>query len=410
MAELAALRVEPVVVTRARRLPWWVKVCVVWLGGRIVSTILLLILASVEGVNAWTTAHPGYFDFANIWDGRWYQFVAADGYPSSLSYDGTGAVEQNTWAFMPGYPYVVRGVMALTRLSWQVAAVDVSLAFGLAATLVFYQLMRRRLKPSESLFATVLFSVAPTAPLLQVAYAEAMYVFLLAVVLYLLLRRRYWMLQPVVVIAAFTRPSGLAIALLLAGELAWRLWRRRSDPVPGREFAASATGVVVAFLSGIAWPIIAGVVTGVPGAYTLTELSWRSSYLGPTTRVIPFASWFQGADWWFTVWLGLPAWFADAVVALLVIGFAALLFTPPVRRLGVVLRMWLGAYGAYLFAVWFPQSSTFRLLMPMFPLLGAMARPRHPAYRIGLVVVSIAAQLGWLLLCWAIGAYDWSPP
>ena len=46
------------------------------------------------------------------------------------------------------------------------------------------------------------------------------------------------------------------------------------------------------------------------------------------------------------------------------------MFTPAVKRLGVDLRFWVASYALYLLAVFFPQSSTFRLLMPMFPLLG----------------------------------------
>ena len=49
-------------------------------------------------------------------------------------------------------------------------------------------------------------------------------------------------------------------------------------------------------------------------------------------------------------------------------------------RLGVDIRLWLGSYALYLLAVFFPQSSTFRLLAPMFPILGALAVPRSRLY------------------------------
>ena len=56
------------------------------------------------------------------------------------------------------------------------------------------------------------------------------------------------------------------------------------------------------------------------------------------------------------------------------------------RRLGVDLRFWMLSYSLYLLAVFFPQSSTFRLLMPLSPLLGAVAQPRSRLYRACLVV------------------------
>ena len=70
-------------------------------------------------------------------------------------------------------------------------------------------------------------------------------------------------------------------------------------------------------------------------------------------------------------------------LVLLVAVFAILLFSPAVRRLGVDLRFWVAAYSLYLLAVFFPQSSTFRLLMPLFPLLGAIAHAAQPRYRVG---------------------------
>jgi hypothetical protein len=97
-------------------------------------------------------------------------------------------------------------------------------------------------------------------------------------------------------------------------------------------------------------------------------------------------------------------------VVLLIVAFALSLFIAPVRRLGVDLRLWVVSYGLYLLAVFFPQSSTFRLLMPMFPLLGAVARPKSVFYRVTMVVVFIAAQTGWLLLCWGVDGADWTPP
>jgi len=89
---------------------------------------------------------------------------------------------------------------------------------------------------------------------------------------------------------------------------------------------------------------------------------------------------------------------------------AAVLFTPAVRRLGPDLRFWSASYAVYLLAVFFPQSSTFRLLVPLFPLLGAVAAPRSRVYRIGIVVACIVGQLLWLFACWWFNGYDWTPP
>ena len=92
------------------------------------------------------------------------------------------------------------------------------------------------------------------------------------------------------------------------------------------------------------------------------------------------------------------------------VAFAALLLSPvgaPARRRPAVVGR---AYALYLLAVFFPQSSTFRLLMPMFPLLGVLAVPRSTVYRAASWPSSSAAQWVWLYYCWWVNGYDWTPP
>ncbi|HEV7183374.1 MAG TPA: hypothetical protein VGN33_02670 [Leifsonia sp.] len=388
---------------------WWVPVLVVYAATRVITTILLQILASVQGPNPWTGPQPGYFDFATIWDGRWYYLVSLYGYPAVLPV-AHGHVEQNAWAFLPAYPGLVNAVQFVTQLPWAVCAVLISVAFGAGAALLFYRLLRRlRFSSSTSLFAIVLFCVAPVSPLFQLAYAEAMYIFLLAAALLLLVERRYALLFPVVLVMAFTRPSGLAFALALGLHVSYRWVVRRKDPFPVRERVLSVCLTVFSVLAGLAWPAIAAAVTGNPSAYTDTELAWRSSYLG-WMQLVPFTSWFQGADWWFKYGLGLQGWLGIPTVLIVLALFAVCMFSPAVRRLGADVMFWIIAYAVYLLAVFFPQSSIFRILMPMFPLLGVIAIPKSKVYRVALVVVFLALQLGWLLIAWGVDGADWTPP
>ncbi|MGN6428716.1 MAG: hypothetical protein ACTHMF_18030 [Leifsonia sp.] len=389
---------------------WWVRVLAVFLASRVVTTVVLLIFAANQGRNPWTGPKPDYFSYATIWDGLWYNIVAVSGYPDSLPRTDGVHVSENAWAFLPGYPGLVDVVMFVTRLPWAPAAVLVSVVCAAGAALVFYRLMLRvGLGASTSLFAVVLFCVAPVSPLFQLAYAESLYLLLLATALLLLVERRYGWLFPVVLVMAFTRPSGLAFALAVGLHVVHRWLKRADDPFPVRERVLSATLAVFSGLAGLAWPAIAAVATGSWTAYTDTELAWRAPYIG-YTHLVPFAPWFQGADWWASVMLGIPGWTGVAALVVLVALFGVLLFSPAVRRLGIDLRFWLIAYSLYLFAVFFPQSSTFRLLMPLFPLLGVLALPRSRVYRAGLVVLFLALQVGWIAICWGVDGADWSPP
>jgi hypothetical protein len=270
--------------------------------------------------------------------------------------------------------------------------------------------MARVLPHATALFAVVLFCTAPLSPILQVGYAESMQLFFLFLALLLFQDRRYYLMIPVIGVAALTRPSGLAFAVMLLLHLVVRFVTRARDPFPWRErIAVIVAGLSSAFL-GVLWPLVAWIGTGVPSAYTDTELSWRVGYIG-YHDLLPFAPWVQGSQWWLN-WIRFPA--GDVVgpilLAIVVALFALLLFTPPVRRLGVDLRLWLAGYAVYLLAVFFPQSSTFRLFMPFAPALGVIAIPRSPVYRVTMVLLGIAGQVGWMLICWLVINPDWSPP
>ena len=389
-------------IVRYRLLPWWGRVVLVYAAARAVTTAMVLALASVQGANAWTGASPGYFAYANMWDSRWYEIIAYSGYPAELPVTDDGHVAENEWAFMPVFPVLARIVM-LVGVPWSVASVIVAVAAGLGAALVFHRLISRFLAPDQAMFAVVLFSVAPASPIMQFGYAESLSLLLLAAALLLLVDRRYGWLVPVIAAWSFTRPGALAFALTLGLHWTVRWFTRARDPFPVRDRVVVASVAAFAALAGLAWAGIAWAATGVASAYTDTELAWRSAYIGHQ-ELVPFTAWFQSGDWW----LGQPL---GTVAVIAVVGlFALALWSPWVRRLGVDVRLWLGSYALYLLAVFFPQSSTFRILAPMFPILGALAVPRSRVWRWSLVVVFLLLQLGWLLIAWGIDGRDWTPP
>jgi len=50
------------------------------------------------------------------------------------------------------------------------------------------------------------------------------------------------------------------------------------------------------------------------------------------------------------------------------------------------------------------------LLIPLFPLAGALAVPRSRVYRVLLVALLIAGQWVWCYYCWWVDGTDWTPP
>ncbi|WP_258063662.1 hypothetical protein [Rathayibacter sp. AY1C4] len=393
---------------RLRLVPWWARVLLVYIATRVVTTVILLQFAAHQLANPWTGPSPSYSAFASMWDGRWYEIIAATGYPDFLPITQDGHVGENAWAFMPLYPGVVKALMALTGLTWAPAAVTVSVLCGAGACLVLYRLFRHSLGESQSLTAVLLFCVAPTSPLMQLAYAESMAMLLTAVTLLLLVRRRWLAVVPVVLLLGLTRPSGLAFAAALGLYVVYRFVRRRTEPFPRSEWlpavGLTAWGLVVGFL----WPAVAWAVTGSMTAYTDTELAWRAVYIG-YQELLPLTPWFQGGAWWGSWWFGAPA-VGVVLVVLLLAAFVGILAAPWTRRLDLFSRAWVAGYGVYLLAFFFPQSSTFRLLGPMFPLVGALAVPRSPVFRGALVLLGIGGQIVWISICWAVAGSDWTPP
>lgn len=382
---------------------WILQVLGIWLVARAITTSALLLIQTQLVPTSRGAGATTFFDYSAIWDGQWYWLIAASGYPTELPLTASGAVGESQWAFMPVYPFVAGGLAAVTGMSWPAAGVTVATASGFAASLVLYLLFRTRVPHGSALFSVALVAVGPVAFIYQMAYAESMQLFLLALALLLLVRRRWGWLVPVIAVMAMTRPTGLAFALGLAIYFVVRYLHRETDPFPSRERRAVLALTGYSGVMGLAWAGIAWAVTGSITAYTDTELAWRSAWIGEA-RIIPFSPWFEAAPFW----VGSTA--GPFVVIAIAIAFAALMITRRARALGPEMHSWVVAYGVYLFAVFFPQSSTLRLLLPMFPLAAVLA-PRRSKVAGGVILaLALAGQLAWLWFTWGPVSTWWSVP
>lgn len=393
-----------------QRLPLALRIAAVYLAARIVTTVFLLQAAASSTSLSRFGVAPGLADFVLGWDAQWYWLIAVEGYPSVLETTAAGAVAENQWAFMPVFPVVAQAV-GLVFGSWGVGAFLVSFVSGYLACLALHRLLRDRIGAAAALWAVVFFASGPLAALFQVGYAESLFLLLLLLALDAAQRRRYARLYPLILVMAFTRPGILAFALFLGLHGIVRWVRRRHDPLPRRDIAHIVATGALATVSGFAWQVVAGVVTGDMGAYLETELAWRQNWIaGGVDGFVPFEGWVQAASFWFTLW-GLPSWAGLVALALLVMGAAlALLRLPPVRALGPDVRLWSASYLLYLLAVFFPQSSVFRLLLPLSPLWGAMAVPRRWGWRLGVLALCLIGQAVWIHFVYASGNTFWQVP
>lgn len=395
---------------RWAKTPLALRIAVIYLTARLITTGFFIVAASLSTSLSRFGADAGLADFVVGWDAQWYWLVAENGYPSDLPKTEAGDVAENAWAFMPVFAYAAKA-LGLVFGSWGAGALVLSLVAGYLACLALHRLLRDRIGESAATWAVVFFAAGPLAAMFQVGYAETLFLLLLFLALDAMTRRRYPWLYLLIPVMAFTRPGILAFALYIGLHGIVRWFRRRDDPLGGREVVHILALGALAVATGFSWQVIAAVVTGDPAAYLDTELAWRRHWIvGGFEGFIPFDGWVQASQFWFERW-GLPTWGGPVALVLLVVAAAAaLLVSPQVRALGSDLRLWSAGYLLYLLAVFFPQSSTFRLLLPLSPLWGAVAVPRSRWWRLGVLAVCLIGQWLWIFPMYALGNTFWQVP
>ena len=372
----------------------------VWAIGRVLNITLLGAWFLLSKIFGWGFGPTGqhvrdFTSFLTSWDGERYGRIATIGYPPTLPTDISGRVVPNDWAFLPVFPTLERLVSHATGWGWELSGIALSVVFSGAATIMLFLLLRAVASPRAAWWAVVLFSFGPLSFVFVLAYAESLFLFILFGALLLAVRRQYAWIAPLGVLAAFVRPGSLALALALGILFLVRWFRRDVDPFPRRELVALFCSGIAIAIAGLSWSWIADAVTGTPHAYILTETAWWMPLVGDGA-FIPLSPWFRFAG----TYLGV---FGIALVLALMALFALLVWSKPVRRLGIVAASFIFSYGLYLFGVFLPQQSTFRLMMPMAPVLAHERLSSTPRWRAATLGGAIGLQVVATLLLWTIG-------
>ncbi|QIG40293.1 hypothetical protein G5T42_13070 [Microbacterium sp. 4R-513] len=403
--------VRPTPWRRLAGLPVAVRIGILYILARLVTTLFFVAAAQLAPNWSRFGRDASVGSFAAGWDAWWYWYVAGYGYPTTLPVNDAGLVSENAWAFMPLYAYAALGVGALFG-SWVAGAVVVSLVAGYLSCLVLYRMLRMRGDDAMATWAVLFFACAPVAALFQIGYAESLFLLWLFLALWCVMRRRYAWLYLLIPLMGYTRPGVLAFALFLGLHGISRWITRRREPLPARHIAHIVLLGLLATAVGFSWQVIASIATGDPSAYLSTEMAWRRNWiLDAPAHFVPLEGFVQAAGFWAGQW-GTSQALVLALVALAVGGFAALLlFDPHVKRLGADLRLWSASYAVYLLAVFFPQSSIFRLLVPISPLWGAAAMPRSNTWRVGVLAACLVGQWWWIHTVYALaGTAIWTVP
>ncbi|HOA66376.1 MAG TPA: hypothetical protein PKL25_04835 [Phycicoccus elongatus] len=381
-------------------------VILVHLVSRIVAWLVLEVAArgfqNPAGVD---TLDPTAVDLLPLWDSKWYERIARHGYPVPLPLDPqTGRFTYSAWAFYPLFPLLMRGLDAI-GVPFIVGALVLNVVLStLAAVLIWATLhqgthadpqpQRARL----ALVAACLWSFYPATPVMLKPYTEALAMVLIAASLWALLRRRYLLVALLSVPLGFTRgvAPALGLAALVHLVVRWREDRRAGlDPLRGARVAAVVM-LVMTGLSGVAWPLVAGWVSGIPSAFFEVQAAW-----GMQPSAGPFTLWLQ--------W----AWDSKGVLGVIVIvGLVATYISLIAGRHGrwipVEVRAWAIAYPIYLFAVVRPITSMWRFLLLDFPLAALAASVAMRTSNGSQVVPHWRRRVGIVVLLLLIGMLWWS--
>ena len=161
------------------------------------------------------------------WDGTYYRVLAANGYGAGV--DGAGR-------FFPLYPTIGKVLGPLFGGRPDVALVVVANLAAFAAGLVVWQLtsevFRNRRAADRSAWVLALW---PAAFVLVFAYAESLFVLLVAAALLLLHRRSFGLAGLVALVAALVRPVGVLLAVPAFVEVVVAWTGRPDRPGPRNE-------------------------------------------------------------------------------------------------------------------------------------------------------------------------------
>ncbi|HET6969136.1 MAG TPA: hypothetical protein VFI44_12685 [Ornithinibacter sp.] len=348
-------------------------------------------------------ADPGIGDLFGLWDGVWYERIVRDGYPVPLPVDAdSGKVTYSAWAFYPLYPYLVKAVM-VTGLPFTAAGVLLNVVLGAVAAVLIWAVLRTGVHADRqpqrdrlALVAACLWCFYPTTAVMLKPYTEALAVALVAGALLLMVRRRYLLVALVALPLGLARGVAPAVGCAALIHLVVR-WRedRAADVRPLQGQRASAVVMLGALaVSAVAWPVVAGLVTGVPTAFFDVQAAW-----GQRPDKGPFVLWVEWA------WHGKGVAGVVVLVAL-VATYVALVLGRHGRWISIEARAWALAYPLYLFAVVRPITSMWRFLLLDFPIAALVASVAmrtangqsvvpHWRRRVGVVLLVVVGGLFW---------------
>lgn len=355
-------------------------------------------------------AHPGYWGVITNWDAQWYEYIATRGYATPVAGWTDPYLTGHSWAFPPAFPLVVKAVMML-GMSFPVAATVVNLVFGAVAMVLLFKLLEDRKGRFYAGAGVIVFNCFLSAPLLQMAYSEAMALMLLLLAFWLLSKRQYWWAIIPIVVLAFVRivtpPFGLVVLVALIDR-----WRRRKEDRLGW---GEGISLVVLGLMSVAGVFLWGRVSqffstasGTGNGPAAVPVGDAALHANDAASRVAQTHYFM----WFTESYKVFGWWFPTLVAVLLAAAVVVAYLPMMKPWGREICTWFWAYPVFLAVATGNHAGILRYLLLGFPLLLPVIGifgwgKRFVVVKVGiLVVLGLVAQ--WLYMAIFLVVYPGS--
>ncbi|MEU9079235.1 glycosyltransferase family 39 protein [Kitasatospora sp. NPDC004745] len=183
------------------------------------------------------------WDVLGTWDGVWYQRIAENGYdPQLIPLHGwpLATYYENSAAFFPLYPWLMRLVGAVTGLGPYGSGIAVSVLASLVAAAGIFAVAERLGGFRAGVIAAVIWGLFPGSGVEWAVYSDSLFVALSAWACYCVMTRRWVAAGLLALVAGLNRPT--AAALIAAVSIAALVALvRRTDGVGRPLFAMLVT-------------------------------------------------------------------------------------------------------------------------------------------------------------------------